>query len=102
MLQPWRRVFRDAFAHDKASGGLYSLRAADAGGRHATVSRLGVRCQERIPDFEASLTLLCQGLEIPEWEAPASAPAPAAVSPLRLPESPSGAAPPAFAAFHRR
>lgn len=82
VLQPWRRVFRDAFAHDKASGGLYCLRAADAGGRHATVSRLSVRCSEQIPDFEASLPLLCQGLELPEWAVPAPPPL-AMVPPLQ-------------------
>ena len=73
-LQPWRRVFRAAFAHDKASGGLYCLQAPDAGGRRSTVSRLSARCREKIPDFEASLPLLCQGLELPEWTMPVAPP----------------------------
>ena len=77
VLQPWRRVFRDAFALDEAAGALASLRSPRAAGKQPLgITQLGERCQERVPDYEAMLPIVCEALELPKRIARAAKPAP--------------------------
>ena len=75
-LQPWRRIFRDVFAHDRTSGNRpITTCRDDAPGGHVTtapVTALDKRCVENIPDFEAMIPLLCAALELPVHSVPAA------------------------------
>ena len=72
-LQPWRRVFRDAFAHDRASGSPRSATDCVDSARPVATA-LWKRCGDVIPDLESMLPLLCTGLDLPAWSVPVAPP----------------------------